>query len=736
MSSNFKKILIKNTPAILLGIVLSSGIGWFYFSGANASVALNNMIYDILLRSNMNRLPPVHKERLAIVTIDDSSIKSLGRWPWSRKTIAQLVSNLQGLGAAVVAYDIVFSEPERNVVQEVISELPANNNVLKQSLESIIPNYDYDQLFAKTLAHGSNLLAYVFNPNNPDTTGALPEPLPVNNVIDLDDIPTMQGYLSNLDLFEKSSPAGGFINSAPDIDGVLREASLIFKYKNKLYPSIALAATMNYLHTAKVELITESDHGKTLLKGLKLDKLEIPVTKFGRILIPYRAEPYSYNYFSAADVLSNSVSKEYIEGRLIFIGASATGLGDLQSTPISAAFPGTEINASIASAMIDKYFPMKLVHGVQLQFGLIMFLGIICSFIFPFCSATILGSVFISSSILWFIIVKYLWVAHSIVITLFFPLATILALAFMNMVNSYLLTSKQKKEIKSAFGQYVPQQHIDSILQMSSDTLLNGDTRELTILFSDIKGFTTLSEQLTAVELKAQLNEYLTAMTKIIFEHDGTIDKYVGDMIMAFWNAPLPEDQHAYKAVLTGMNMQSQLKPLNDNFKEKGLPHVGIGVGINTGEVNIGDMGSTYRKAYSAIGDEVNLASRLEGMCRLYNVDVIVGEHTYAATKDKFAYLHLDKVMVKGKNKAVDIYSPIAKTEEATANIEKEIAAHHQALENYFHQRWDQAEKQFQAMQKKYPDRLLYPLFLNRVNEYKVNPPAADWDGSFVSKEK
>jgi adenylate cyclase len=735
-SQQFKKVFLKNLPSICLGLFLTCVVASFFSLGSNIALEVNSLIYDMILRGNLKKLPPIHQENVAIIAIDDKSIAQIGRWPWSRQTMAKLLENLHKNSAAVVAFDIVFSEPERNIVEDLMTQLPQDKQNIKSSLQSLLPKFNYDEIFSKELANGENVMSFVFNSKNANLIGILPEPLSVKNPQVLPDIKVMKGFLSNIKQIEQATHFGGFINSTAEFDGVIREAPMLSSFNGNLYPSLALAATMKYLMVDKIELVTEVKNNKPELRGIKLDNLFIPITKYGKILVPYRALPYSFNYFSAVDVLNDKVPEEYISGRLVFIGATATGLGDLQSTPVSSAYPGTEINASIASAILDKYFPAKLPYGLQLQMFLVILFGVSLSFIFPFCSAIILGSVFVGAVVLWTIIVNVLWLKYSIVITLFFPLLIILLLAFMNMVNSYLLTNTQKKEIKSAFGQYVPQQHIDNILQSSSESLLSGDTRELTILFSDIRGFTTLSEKLSATELKAQLNEYLTEMTKVIFDNDGTIDKYVGDMIMAFWNAPLYEVNHAFKAVRSSLLMQKQLRLINEYFKSKNLPEIGIGVGVNTGVVNIGDMGSKYRRAYTAIGDEVNLASRLEGMCRLYDVGVVVGENTYQASKDRFVYLHLDKVQVKGKKVAVNIYEPMALIEDKTSDMQQEIELHDEAMNCYYQQEWQHAKLKFTKLIELYPHRKLYKVFLTRSEFNEANPPEKNWDGVFVAKEK
>ena len=390
-SKQFWKVFYKNLPSIGLGLFLTAVIESFFSSGSNIALEVNSLIYDMILRGNLKKLPPINQDNITIVAIDDKSIAQIGRWPWSRQTMSNLLENLHQHSAAVVAFDIVFSEPERNIVEDLMVQLPQDKQNIKSSLQSLSAKFNYDLIFAQELAKGENVMSFVFNAQNSSLIGVLPEPLSVSNPQILPDIKNMRGFLSNIQQIEQASHSGGFMNSIAEFDGVIREAPMLFSFNGKLYPSLALAATMKYLMVENVELVTEVKNHKSELRGIKLDNLFIPMSKFGRVLVPYRAGPYSFNYFSAVDVLNNKVPEQYISGRLVFIGATATGLGDLQSTPVSSAYPGTEINASIASAILDKYFPARLSNSPQIQMCLVIVFGIFLSFIFPFCSAIILG---------------------------------------------------------------------------------------------------------------------------------------------------------------------------------------------------------------------------------------------------------------------------------------------------------------------------------------------------------
>ena len=739
-------ILKKNGLAFLLGLIIVGLMSWIYLSDNSTASSLvtkiNNSVYDHMLRANLAKLPPIKQNSIAIVAIDDKSIAEQGRWPWSREKIADLVNKLHKLQASVVTFDIIFSEPERNIMTEALDSLnktpSANDASLKASLKQLTPYFNFDNNFAQSLSDGDFVLGIAFDPVNTVAIGDLPSPLLMmtRDQAQSLSIPSMEGYLGNISELQKAAKQGGFINASPDDDGTLRQANLLMSYHNAVYPSLALEATRLFLLSDKIELVTASYGTNSVLEGIQIDQTIIPTDETGSILIPFRVGAYAFPYISATDILENRVHDADIASKIIFIGATATGLGDLKPSAVDSNYPGVEVHASIASAILDNYFPAKPIWGRGLEFLLIASLGIIGALLFPFLNAILLAVISVACILLWLYATTWLWTAQHLVLTLLFPLLTVLLLAFMNMVNSYLSASKQKKEIKSVFGQYVPQQHIDTILKSSNQSLLDGESKELTVLFSDIRGFTTMSEKLTASQLKTQLNEYLSAMTGVIFALGGTIDKYVGDMIMAFWNAPISDSQHAKKTILAALEMQKTLREVNKIFIEKNLPDIHIGVGINTGMINVGDMGSKFRRAYTAIGDSVNLASRLEGMCRPYEVDILVGEDTFKATENDFLFLYVDKVKVKGKTQGVDIYLPLGLKEEVTAEQIAEVNEHSSAIKHYFSQDWDTAEKLFSDLKIKYPTRYLYSVYLERVQAYKITSPGADWDGAYVALSK
>ncbi len=673
---------------------------------------------------------------ITIVDIDDESLEEIGRWPWSRNRLAEMVNKLYGLGATVIAFDILFSEPEKNIAEEVLAKIPDKSAI--SSLESVKEAFDHDALFAKSLTQGDSVLALVLNKEEKKSVGMLPTPLLTlpSQEADALNIPLMKSYLSNTELLEKSAKYSAFINSSPDRDGVLRFSPLVLRYKNDIYPSLGLRAAGLYLLAEKTSLKTGTYRDRTILEGIQLDQYFIPTDQDGRILIPFRGPAYTFDYVSAKDILKETVKKEQIANKIVFIGSSATGMGEIQPTAISPIYVGVEIHASIAAGILDHYLPFKPSWGKGATIILTFTIGMLSAFLLPRFGAITVFSIAISFITLLFFLNQWLLQKYSLVISVLPTIFTIIILYFFDEIFGYFMETKKRKELKSSFGLYVPPAYIDMMLKKGKSFSLEGETKELTVLFADIQNFTTISESLSAHEIKKLLNFMFNPITQIIFDAHGTIDKYVGDMIMAFWGAPLDNPRHAFYAVSGALLMLEELKLRINPALPKG-PELHLRIGINTGMMNVGDMGSKFRRAYTVLGDSVNFASRLEGLCKYYHLYIMVGEKTWAQTKDDFIYRKVDKVRVKGKESAVTIYQPICPKSEGTDAIVNEMGAHHLALEKYQAQNWVEAEKEFKDLQKTNPENeSLYQVYLDRITHYKENPPPPEWDGSYAFDKK
>ncbi len=710
----FNKLLL-----IGFGLALTCAAAWSELTSngivREAVQRLDDMGYDLKLRAAALSNAKQANSAIVIVDIDEKSLKEQGRWPWPRNKIAELITKTQAAGATVIALDMGFPEPEPNIAALVLAKLPPpllkTNSMLMQK---ILPQFDYDQMLAQSIKNGETVLGMTFHDVATVTTGPRPQPVMTLNNSDAQKLilPHMSGYTNNIALLNQAAKSTGFINAFADSDGIIRHAALLLHYQNGIYPSLALEAARLYL-LSDIKLDMQRENNVITIDAIQLGKQIIPTDIRGRVLIPFRGPAGSFPYFSATDILNNRLPANALLNKLVFMGTSAFGLGDLQSTAVGSAYPGVEIHANIAAGILANHFPKEptWLSGAELIFTILM--GLLFSCLFPLLAPR--GLIISVITIPAFLILanSMLFEKTAIVASVAVPILLIIILATLNMAFGYLLESRRRDQLKNIFGQYLAPAYIEELLKQNSKNTLAGESREMTVLFSDIRSFTSLSEKMAAADIKALLNLFFTPMTKIIFECNGTIDKYVGDMIMAFWGAPLPDAKHPRQAIIAALAMQAKVRELNPLFIERGLPALKIGIGINTGLMNVGDMGSEFRRAYTVIGDTVNLASRLESLTKYYGVDIIAGEQTYANQPD-FVFRKLDYVRVKGKEIAVTIYEPLCTRQDLTPALQEELAQYEQALGCYFNKQWQQAIDLFKALVEKYPDSRLYSIYLAR----------------------
>ncbi len=700
---------------------------------------LDRIAYDMELRTKIftGQLKK-RDENVVIVDIDDKSLKDQGRWPWPRLKLAELIARLQQEGAVVIALDMIFPESEENIADVVLQEL--NKEKLdKPSIQSIIdriePFFNYDKKLAEKLAQSDTVLGMSFLPTE-QLSGIVPKPLltlntPAEKQLGLVDMP---GLLSNIDVLQQAAKNAGFINYFSDTDGILRRVPLLIRYHDDVYPSLALAAVRLYL-LADVSLITAWYEDQMRLEGVKLGDRVILTSANSEVMIPFRGGSYTLPYFSASDVLHERTPKNSFSGKIVFIGTSATGLGDLQPTAIQSAFPGVEVQATLAEGILANSFPYRPDWAVGAEIVITIGLGLLFALTFPFLGPAVLSILLIGIPFLLMFANNEFAEKTRIILSILIPMVLIIILALINILYGYFFESRRREQLKMMFGQYVPEKHIDEMLQTKSSYALYGEDREMTVLFADIRNFTSISEGLTAAQLKEILNEFFTPMTEIIFKHHGTIDKYVGDLIMAFWGAPLRDKHHAENALSAAIEMQDAVAKLKKIFAEHQWPEINIGIGLNSGVMSVGDMGSKFRRNYTVLGDAVNLASRIEGLTRFYGVNTLVTEQTQKE-QPHFVFKQIDRVRVKGKKEGINIFELICKKINLTETLAEEIQLMQNALNFYFNQEWKSAREIFQQLQKMYPDKKLYNIYLARITEFEKTPPFADWNGVYEHLSK
>jgi adenylate cyclase len=727
---------------IILGIILVCFAVWL-LATSNKTVRsiigrLDNLGYDVQLRARVltENLPP--SSPVAIIDIDDNSLKVEGHWPWPRTKLAALVNELQNQGAAVIAFDMFFPEKEPNIAETLLQELTKKNlanpvvtNVLKKSE----PVFDEDSTFAKSLADNQAVLSIGFLPRN-QTENQLPPPILTLSPPDRAQLGIIRanGYIVSIPVLQQSAKGAGFINIYADGDGIVRRSPLVMEYNGGIYPALSLQAVMLFLGE-NISLVTPRyDKGK-VLEGIKLGSYTIPTDANGQVLIPFIGRSYTFPYYSATDVLHNKIPKDALAGKILFVGTSATGLGDLQPTSIQSPFPGVEIQATLVNGMLQNSFSFVPAWTQGANFILTILFGLIAACLFPYLGPRTLGIIIVLFPAALLFINNWIWIKTGLVLSLLMPAMLTLFLALLNILYGYLFETRRREQLKEMFGQYVPAKHIDEMLKTKSNYALRGEDREMSVLFADIRNFTAISEGMSASELVEMLNTFFTPMTEIIFKHRGTIDKYVGDLIMAFWGAPLKDKSHARHALESALEMQEKLHELRPLLAKHQWPDIHIGIGINSGMMSVGDMGSRFRRNYTVLGDSVNLASRVEGLTKFYGVNIIVTEFTQENQK-RFVFRKLDQVRVKGKKKGISIYEVVCPNLKLTPEIAAELEMYHKALELYFQQQWDAAYELMSQLKNRYPDKKIYDIYIQRINEFKQHPVPSDWDGVYAHATK
>ena len=729
---------------ILLALTVVILFSWLQIS-TNDSVKsirdrLEYLAYDIRLNLLVDK--DIKKdERIVIVDIDEKSLRSEGRWPWSRTKIAQLVENISEAGATVIAFDVIFSEKERNSAQDILSKLDfSNNKDVKSFINKNIKQFDNDYYFSKSFKNKDIVLGYITHTEESILPiGTLPKPVVVTNRESTlnSTLYPMYSYTGNISSLQQSAKYGGFFTLDTDSDGVIRRFPLLMEYNSEVYPSLPLQVYLLYNLIDEVKIHTESIGNEKNISGIEmLPNTVIRTDGLGQVIIPYRGYAGSFPYYSSADVLNNKINKEKFKNKIVLIGTTATGLFDMRATPLQHVYPGVEVHANIISALLDNSFFVEPAWIAGANFIFMLLIGLIIISVMSYIKL-VPQLLFISFILMATIAVNtWFWLEKGMVLSISLPALMVSALFLFYLAYGLFVEARDRKMLKHIFGQYIPSELVEEMDANLNNYGFEGESREMTVMFADIIGFTSLSEKLTASELKIILNRFFTPMTRLIFSEKGTIDKYMGDMIMAFWGAPLTDKQHALHAVNAAIQMREHVKILQQEFENEGLEPIDIGIGINTGDMSVGDMGSEYRRAYTVLGDSVNLGSRIEGLTRYYGVGILIGEDTAIYIKEDYLMREAGRVRVKGKTKPVTVYEPICLRKDADDSLLDIMDDYNQALELYRLKDFAGAKAAFTNLIKKDQDLPLYSIYINQADFYQKNPPAKEWDGVFERRTK
>lgn len=702
---------------------------------------LENYSYDVRLNWLM---PNTVDPRIVIVDIDEKSLLEQGRWPWGRDKIALLVNQLfSTYEINTLGFDVVFAEKDesgglKNLEWLQQHDLKDDTSFIR-ALSNIKPQLDHDRMLASSFKNRKVVLGYYFNVHGGiGYVGQLPSPsLPAESLGNLPiDFIQATGYGANLAVLQQAAAAAGHFNPEPDADGIMRKITTLIQYHGQYYDALAIAVAKTYLQQpmyARFASVGTSDDYAGL-ESLMLGNRRIPVDADVATLIPYRGVQGSFQYVSASDVLNHKIRPEILKDKIVLVGTTAAGLLDLRAAPVQGNYPGVEMHANLISGILDNNIKARPAYTQGAEFLLLLLLGLLLALFLPVLNPLKATLLTLTALIIVLVINVASWQYDNLVLPLAASLLMIGLIYLLNMSVGFFIESRGKRQLAGLFGQYVPPELVQEMARNPEQIDMTGESREMTVLFCDIRGFTHISEGLDPKQLTQMMNDFLTPMTEIIHEHRGTIDKYMGDAIMAFWGAPLKDESHAQNALNATMQMNAAIKNLNEKFAKKGWSSIRMGFGLNTGNMVVGNMGSSFRMAYTVMGDSVNLGSRIEGLTKHYGVDIIVSEFVKVQTP-AMIYRELDIVRVKGKDKPVTIYEPLGAANELSAETLNVLNSYNEAIKHYRNRDLKLAEQEFKNLEKTAPHPL-YALYLARIAQFKKVPPPGDWDGVYSHESK
>lgn len=728
---------------LVSGLVVTAAVVGLYLARPGWMEFQDQKIYDVLLAGQR----PVTRSHVPLlVDIDEESLAAYGQWPWPRYRVALLLGLLRNAGVAAVGLDIVFAEPDRSSPGAIIGQLRRDLRVDAEVTGLPEALRDYDRVLADLLRSGPYVLGYSLEfaseavASSPQTAAC---PLPPTRiaVASAPDALPLTACLTEtnrmvcpLPALARAAPAAGFINTQPDRDNIVRRSPLLLGCRGNLLPSLALATVMEaYDVRSAVLRLTSGGMESLTLTSEKLGKRVIPLDAGGRVLVNYRGPGGSFPHISAADVLAGRIDAASLRGRIVFVGTSAAALRDLRATPLDRAMPGVEVHATITDMIVANDFLRRPDWAPGLELAVLVTMGLLSAGLLASARAAVLLVPFaVLGAGVWYGAATLLARGRFFVSPLY-PLV-VLALNFTCLTFlKFWREERQKRYLHGAFARYVSPAVVARIENNPDALTLSGEEREVTVLFSDLRGFTSLSERLTPTQVAELLHRYFTPMTHIIVSQLGTLDKFIGDAIMAFWNAPLAVPNHPARAVAAALEMNDCLTRLNEEFRRDFGFTVACGIGLNRGRVRVGNFGSEDLFDYTVIGDAVNLASRLESLTKFYGVRTLATESIREGAGDTATFVELDRVRVKGKTTAVTLFSVLSR-EEGAAQAE-ELAATAEALALFRARRFDAAASLYRDLHARYA-RPYFAVFAERAEALAAAPPGEDWDGVFEHTSK
>ena len=679
---------------------------------------------------------------VVIVDIDEKSLSSVGQWPWPRTRVADLIARLTELNAAVIGFDIVFAEPDRmspNLAADAFHNLDEET---RQKLRALPSN---DQVLADVIHNSRVVLGGSGMPvSTPQTEpmppsvglatlGASPEPYLLN----------FPGILRNIPVLEKAAAGRGLFTIKPERDGIVRRTPMVMQAQGAIIPSLSFE--MLRVATGSSTMMIKSDEAG--IKSVAIPGFVVPTDRNGQLTVHF-AKHDAARYVSAIDILEKKVPPEKVTGKLVLIGTSAVGLLDAKTTPIDPLLPGVEVHAQMLESVLTQSVLSSPSYAIGAELFAALLIGGFIIWLAPILSPAILlvfgvGIIGLMVGSSW-----YFYTQQKLLIDFTYPVLSSLVIYLTLIFTNYVKEQAQRRQIRSAFGQYLSPALVEQLAQAPEKLVLGGEQRDMTIMFSDVRGFTTISEMYKSDPqgLTSLMNRFLTPLTNAIIDRKGTIDKYMGDAIMAFWNAPLTDATHEINACEAALDMQDRIKQLNQireqesQISGKAFFPLNVGVGLNTGQCVVGNMGSDLRFDYSVLGDSVNLASRLEGQSKTYGLPIIAGSKTALAAKDKFAILEIDFITVKGKKEPEVVYTIMGRNDVAESSAFQKLRdLTIKMMSRYRSCDWTgalEAIEQGRAADNESKLSGLFELYIDRITTFQTSPPPDNWDGVYALQTK
>jgi len=731
----FKKFFIY----FFISIFIFLSVATFYLYIPKTLESFDNRLRDymFILRGDIP-----NSQNVVIIDIDDKSIKQLGQWPWNREILSQLLINLNNNNIGLIAFDIVFAESDRT---------NASNFIKKYKLKVDKDIVDNDTLFATTIAQTPTILGYQFQLSKDDFLEQRSPNIPaifieknINNT-NKDNTIIAHGTILNIPMLQENAYSSGFFNNIPDNSGVIRSVPLVIKYDEQIYPSLALEVIRAITDTKRVYI----NYDQNGIENIKVADFLIPTDRYGRTIVNFRGGAKNFKYISAIDIINNNFNPKDVEGKIGLIGTSAAGLLDLRATPFDSIYPGVEVHANVIDNILTQDYISKpsWVDGLNILHILLLILLIV--FLIAYLPLSISLSIIAFVFALDIYILYHTLFANGLILNIFFPIITVIVSIISAVSINYLLEQRQTKAIKSKFASKVSKEVMESLIANPENNTFAAMEKEVTVFFSDVRGFTNISEAMPNAKVLIEfMNEYMDPMTDIIIKENGTVDKFIGDAIMAYWNAPGDVPDHPQRALKATLDQLHMLDDLNKKLaqderfinvvnlsKKKNIPIIDIGIGLNTGVVIAGEMGSSQRSDYTVIGDPINLGARLESLCKYYNSRCNISNFTKEKlNEDDYIFRFLDLVTVKGKHEPIEVWQVIDYNIEnpkhtlfnvSRERLDEELTKYHKAITLYKNSKFTDALKIFQELNgwEDKTNNNIYDIYIKRCEHYIEEPP-------------